>query len=151
MHVPLVARMPGTVPSGSVEDDLVGFSDILPTLASFAGREVSSDSIDGRSFAPQLRGEAGTPREWLFSYYWPKPIQQPDAFRDRRFAWTRQYKLYSDGRLFRVADDPQETDPIEIGEGGAEARAARKKLRNALQSMPSEPQALMQPDSTDGD
>jgi len=151
MHVPLVARMPGTVPENTVESDLIGFSDVLPTLADFAGTELPKEPIDGRSFAPQLRGEPGTPRERLFSYYWPKPIQQRDAFPDRRFAWTQEYKLYSDGRLYRLTDDPQTADPIELGADDADARAARRTLRKALRSAPSEPQVLMQPDSSDGE
>ncbi|MFB6248653.1 MAG: sulfatase-like hydrolase/transferase [Salinibacter sp.] len=148
MRVPLVARMPGTVPANTVNRDLIGFSDVLPTLAAFAGAELPDEPIDGRSFAPQLRGEPGTPREWLFSYYWPKPVQEPDEFPDRRFAWTQNYKLYGDGRLYRMADDPRTTEPIELGAGDAEARAARRTLREALRSMPTEPQALMRPDSS---
>lgn len=36
MHVPLIARMPGPVPAGRTCGDLIGFSDVLPTLAEFA-------------------------------------------------------------------------------------------------------------------
>lgn len=148
MRVPLVTRMPETVPANTVNRDLIGFSDVLPILAAFVGAELPDAPLDGWSFAPQLHGEPGTPRAGLFSYYWPKPIQEPDEFSDRRFARTQNYKLYSDGRLDRVADDPRTTDPIALGAGDAEARRARRTLREALRSIPTEPQALMRPDSS---
>lgn len=151
MHVPMVARMPGTVPKGVVKEDLVGFSDVLPTLADVASATLPEGPIDGRSFAPQLRGRTGDPREWLFSYYWPKPIVEPDAFPDRRFAWTEDYKLYATGELYEMEENPHTSVPIEVGSGGPEVRAARQKLQNALRTMPLEPRALLHPDSTTGE
>ena len=47
MHVPLVAWMPGTVPGGQVSDDLIGFSDVLPALAEFAGVPAPAVSSTG--------------------------------------------------------------------------------------------------------
>jgi hypothetical protein len=50
--------------------DLIDFSDFFPTLAEFADAEVPADlQIDGRSFAPQLRGEPGDPREHVYCWY----------------------------------------------------------------------------------
>ena len=95
------------------------------------------------SFAPQLRGEAGQPREWLFSYYWPMPIRNPDKWPEARFAWDGAWKLYSDGRLYHIAEDSREKRPLRSGEGKAEAQQARDKLQRALRSMPSEPLRLM--------
>lgn len=148
MHVPLVARMPGTVPPGAVNDDLISFADFFPTLAEFGQARLPSDvPLDGRSFAPQLRGDAGEPREWLFSYYWPKPVSNPERFNRVRFAFDKEYKLYADGRLFHLPEDPREANPIELGQGSDAARAARRKLTRALRTMPSEPAAIMKPDS----
>ena len=36
-HVPLIARWPGRVPAGRVTDDLVDFTDFVPTLAAITG------------------------------------------------------------------------------------------------------------------
>ena len=67
-HVPLFVRMPGTVPGGRVLDDLIDFTDFLPTLADAAGlRPAHNPQLDGRSFWPQLKGEAGKPRVWHYT------------------------------------------------------------------------------------
>lgn len=66
-RVPLVANWPGTIRPGGVSEDLVDFTDFLPTLAEAAGAALPDGvTIDGRSFLPQLRGEEGQPREWVF-------------------------------------------------------------------------------------
>ena len=149
MRVPMVARMPGTVPEGATTDALVGFSDVLPTLAAFGRADLPAGvSIDGRSFAPVLRGETSEAKDALFSYYWPKPIQQPGEFADLRFAWDRSYKLYDDGRLYHWAEDSRETEAIMPGEGSPAEAAAREKLQAVLDSMPAEPQMLMRPEAS---
>lgn len=50
----LVASHPA-LPSGAVRDDLLSNVDLLPTLLDLVGGEVPGD-VDGRSFAPLLRG-----------------------------------------------------------------------------------------------
>jgi arylsulfatase A len=66
MHVPLIASWPGRIAAGKVCADLVDTTDFLPTLCEAAGVAVPAEmKVDGRSFLPQLRGEKGTPREWI--------------------------------------------------------------------------------------
>ena len=57
-HVPLIANWPGTTPAGSECDDLIDFTDFMPTLAELAGATLPAVTLDGTSFAPQLRGSA---------------------------------------------------------------------------------------------
>ncbi len=64
-HVPLFVRWPGKIKAGSKCDDLVDFSDFLPTLCELSGAELPKEQIHGRSFAPQLLGEKGKPRKWV--------------------------------------------------------------------------------------
>ena len=121
-RVPLIANWPGRVPAGKVCDDLVDFSDVLPTLADLAGARLPSGRvIDGRSFAPQLFGKKGKPREWAYNQHGKK-------------AWVRthRWKLYRDGRLFDMDADPDEKHAIGAGEGSDEAAAARKRLEAVL-------------------
>jgi arylsulfatase A len=67
-HVPLIASWPGITPAGKTSLDLIDFSDVLPTLAEVANAKLPAGVvIDGQSFAPQLRGQKGTPREWVFT------------------------------------------------------------------------------------
>ena len=69
-HVPLFARWTGQVPADRVSDDLIEFSDFFVTLSDLTGRPLpEAEVFDGRSFLPQLRGEAGDPRESIFVHY----------------------------------------------------------------------------------
>lgn len=138
-RVPCVALWPETIPAGRVSSDLVDFSDFLPTVLEAAGQSVPQ-GLDGRSFLPQLRGEAGTPREWIYCYYNPRP----ERTKPQRFVRDQQWKLYGDGRFYHVAHDVLEQKPIdEVAENRAAAQA-RQKLRAAMALMPAEGQSLLQ-------
>lgn len=71
-HAPLIVNCPGVVPSGIVTDDLVDFSDFMPTLAEIGEAKLPDVTLDGRSFWPQCQGKKGNPREWIFQYFYPK-------------------------------------------------------------------------------
>ncbi|MCB9383649.1 MAG: sulfatase-like hydrolase/transferase [Bryobacterales bacterium] len=131
-HVPLLVRAPGFGPGGRVLDDLVDFADFLPTLADVIG--AAAPKSDGRSFWPRIQGKTGDPREWLFTWYFPRPFAKEfdDAYRhaEVRFARDARYKLYGDGRFFDLVADPEEqTEAPKQG-------AAYEKLKAALASMP---------------
>lgn len=130
-HVALVANWKGVVPAEKVCDDLVDFSDFLPTLAEVADAKLPENVIiDGRSFLPQLRGEKGNPRSWVFCQYQRNP---GDPL--KRFARDKRWKLYQGGRLFDVLTDRLEKSPMKAGQGGEEAAAARERLGAVLDSM----------------
>ena len=122
MHVPLIASWPGRVPAGKVIGDLIDSTDFLPTLCAAAGADVpSSLSIDGRSFLPQLVGEKGKPREWIYSWYGP----QGGASAKHEFAMTADLKRYRNGRVFDLAADPFEERPLRLADlSGAQAQTA---------------------------
>ena len=135
MHAPLLANWPGTVNPGGTCDDLIDFTDVLPTLADACGATVPQGvTLDGRSFLPQLKGRKGNPHEWLFCYYNPRPAgpESPGV----RFVYDRRWKLYDDGRLFDLQADILEKTPIPPSAATAEAAAARARLQKALDSMP---------------
>jgi len=133
--VPLVAWGPGVVKGGRVLEDLVEFSDFMPTLLD-AGRIDAPDDLvcDGVSFLPQLRGERGQPRSSVF--IWSDP--RPGKTRPVRFARDQRFKLYGDGRLLDVMSDPEETRPVSVGASEAADRA-RALLQAAMDRMPSRP------------
>jgi arylsulfatase A len=128
-RVPLVASWPGTVPGGRVVTDLVDFSDFMPTLAELAGADLPAGvRIDGVSFAPQLLGAEGRPRDWVYA-----------QVRDDAFAREERWKLNTKGELYDMVADPGEAAPIAAGAGGAEAERARARLQWVLDNMDSWP------------
>ena len=127
-HVPLVVSWPGKSPTGVVNDDLVDFTDIYPNLADAAGvARGEGDPFDGRSILPQLRGQTGYPRDWVFLHYQPYWGAQPG-----QFARTQNYKLYRDGGFFHVPDDLKESKDLDrdslSADAGLKQRCAAKSV-----------------------
>lgn len=133
-HVALFGYQPGTVPAGSVSDDLVEFTDFMPTIADATGATPLSPT-DGQSFLPQLHGRTGKPRESIFVYYWPRPEKGEPL----RFVRNKRWKLYGDGRLIDVRNDVLEQAPIE----GPDSDPIRQELQRAMDRMPKEGQTLL--------
>ena len=66
----------------------------LPTLADLANAPLPNDvALDGRSFAPQLKGESGSPRPWVFCEH-----------KGKRSMRNHRWKLYDDGRLIEAVN-----------------------------------------------
>ena len=118
------------MPSGIVCDDLVDFSDVMPTLSAISGAALPNVTLDGRSFWPQCLGEKGSPRQWLFQYYYPKLAdaaeKHGEGVNGREVIWAQNqhFKLYRDGTLYAVADRDEAT-PIRPGDGNSAAEDAR--------------------------
>ena len=118
-RVPLIASWPGHVPAGAVCNDLTELVDFLPTLAEVAGAEVpDGQPIDGTSFAPQLLGQAGKPREWVF-------VMLGRHWYVRDAGW----KLTDAGELFDMHDAPFAE---RVAADSPEADAARRRLGAVL-------------------
>jgi arylsulfatase A len=83
-------------------------------------------TTDGRSFWPQLQGQAGTPREWSYSWYAPQGEFKWEFARDLNF------KLYRDGRFFDLKKDPEEKSTIDTVTLAGENAKAHSKLAAAL-------------------
>ena len=107
-------------------------TDFLPTIAAATGARLPDGVLlDGQSFLPQLKGEEGDPRKWVFSHY------DPDwgNFMRSRFARDQRWKLYDDGRMYDLAADRLERHPVEPGARGPEAATARQKLQGVLDQL----------------
>jgi arylsulfatase A-like enzyme len=136
MHVPLVARWHGVTAPGSVCRDLIDSTDFVPTLAEITGAKwFAGRPLDGRSFAPQLRGQRGNARDYLFAHYDPHPGCKNKAIIPTRLSWDHRWKLYPDGRFFDMKTDVTEQKPIAPGKAGTAGEAARKKLQSGLDEM----------------
>lgn len=127
-HVPFIASWPAVMKQGRVNRDLISAADFLPTICQAAGVPVPKDS-DGVSFLPQLHGEKGTPRDWL--YCWYSPRQRLDLT-VREFAFNHDYKLYRTGQFFDLAADPFEEKPLAVSALTGRAAATGTKLQGVL-------------------
>lgn len=109
-HVPLIAYWAGkTMPS--VSNDLVDFSDFLPTVCDAFRVPLSTKTpIDGESFLPEVLGESSKRRGYAYVWYSRKGnADDAEAFvRDARF------KLYqSTGAFFDIKNDALEAAPLD--------------------------------------
>jgi arylsulfatase A len=127
-HVPLIASWPGVIRQGRVCRDLISSTDFLPTLCAAAGVPVPENS-DGISFLPQLRGETGTPRDWLYTWYSPRQRLDLSV---RECAFDHDFKLYRDGRFFDLRADPFEEGAPLTGTLTPPQAAAQAKLQASL-------------------
>jgi arylsulfatase A len=130
-RVPLVVNCPGTVKELGSRDELIDFTDILPTMAELAGTTLPENYIhDGRSFAPLLVGEPYEERDWIFSYLdyrrtlrdrrWLMEIQGGFVQREGRW-WMTKGKFYDcgdsrDGVGYKDVTGSNDTEVVEAME-----------------------------------
>lgn len=134
-HVPLIAFWKDHTPQGQVNDSLIDFTDFYPTLADAAGQALAAeDPTDGVSFYPQLNGEEGSPRKWVFCHYEPYWNKTPGQFvRNQRF------KLYNDGRYFDVGSgDLEERSSLADSATGL-AKSTQQELTKIMMAAPPTP------------
>ena len=132
-HVPLICSWPGTIPPGAVTTDLIDASDFLPTILEAAEITPPDDYfIDGRSFLPQLKGETGNPRDWIFFHFEPMSGR---VHRYARFIRDHRWKLYDDGRLFDLNADPEEEAAFDPADDDGERSEARSRLAPVFEQM----------------
>jgi arylsulfatase A len=123
--VPLIVNWPGRTPAGKVCADLVDSTDFLPTFAELAGVRLQQDLIlDGHSFAAQVLGEKGRPRDWVF-------IELGKNWYVRDAAW----KLTQAGRLFDMSKSPFEEPLVPADSTDSDVLAARQRLQAVLDQL----------------
>lgn len=123
LRVPLIVNWPARTRPGTRCDDLISFVDFLQTFCDAAGGEIpEGETFDGVSFLPQIKGEKGTPRDWVFN----------SEGGSTRMIRSAHYKLYPDGRFYDMDKDIAEEHPIKLGQGSKEAESERRELTMAL-------------------
>jgi arylsulfatase A len=154
MHVPLIVRWPSRTTGGRVCHDLVDMTDLFATLCEAAAvTPPNSLTLDGRSLLPQLRGEPGQPRDWIYSYWVPLRDSQTAHVGTRgavEQAFDHRYKLYSTGQFYDLDEDVEETSPQTIASLTGESAAAAAKLQAALDSFRDARPATLAPPKTPG-
>ena len=121
-RVPFIASWPGTIPAGQVSPNIISFADPHATFLELAdAKPPAGAKFDGRSFAPQLRGQAGTPRPWAY-------VQLGRNWFVREPGW----KMNQAGELFDMSDAPFVEKPVPASADTATSKAARQRLTAVL-------------------
>ena len=120
--VPLIANWPSTIKKGSVSKDLIDATDLIPTFAEIAGAPLPTNNIlDGKSFAYKLKGDKGTPRDWIFT-----------ELGNDWYVRSANWKLNRAGKLFDMRNAPFEEKEVAIDDSN---KAEKDKLQNVLDSL----------------
>lgn len=139
VRVPLIAYWPNHVAAGSVNNNLVDFTDFFTTLAQAAqATDLSPYGIlDGVSFYDGLLGKPYTARQQSFFHYNQQPAFNPS----RRWVQDQVYKYYDlkdvlkPGKFYNIATDPDEKLPIANNKLTTAQKAIKQKYQALLDSM----------------
>jgi len=102
---PTVVWWPGTVPAGTVSNELTTAMDLLPTFATLAGAKMPTNRvIDGKDIAPIILGKSGakTPHDRFF-------YQQGGRLAAVR---SGDWKLFVKGQLYNLNKDLAEKENV---------------------------------------
>jgi arylsulfatase A len=126
-HVPLIIKWPGVVKAGSTNENLIDFTDYMPTILDAANYQAPTTlKLDGLSFFTQLKGEKGRSRTWTYSWYLNPQKKEP-----RVYARNHQYKLYDTGEFYDVSNDQLEQHPISV-ETSTDLRVVHSELQKVI-------------------
>ena len=138
-RVPLIAYWKGHTPVGSESDDLIDFTDFYTTFADVSSlKKTDKDPIDGRSFLPQLDGEVGEPRDWVFCHYQPY-WGRPDKYKGGQFVRNQEYKLYSSGDMYHIPSDIHENNNLLLGQDSTSVEGVKVDFQNIFNLVPPAP------------
>ena len=130
-HVPLLVSWPAEIQTAEVVDDLVDFTDFLPTFAEVAEATLPTQFVlDGVSFAPRLRGEGPSPREFVFVQ-----AEWTTGIGDRWYLRGPRYRLDANGTLWDMIDAPFTASLVPADTTDPEAVAARERYRAHLDAI----------------
>jgi arylsulfatase A-like enzyme len=123
IRVPCIMRWPDVIPAGSVNNQITGIIDMLPTFCAMAGIDVPKDRvIDGRSILPYMQGKAVpapihdtfiVPRATIRYLDWKLLVkgQKPGGGKSDQIGKTDRVPAPA-GSLFNLKVDPGETTDV---------------------------------------
>ncbi|WP_127137608.1 sulfatase-like hydrolase/transferase [Flagellimonas oceanensis] len=128
-HVPFIASWQGKIKKGSVNPNLVDFTDFLPSIVEAATHaELPEEKTDGLSFYPQLLGKNTVTRDWIFCHYDPNW----NGFEPRTYVQDTIWKLYGNGELYNIENDKLEQNPLKPDNQTPEVQQIVGKFRAVL-------------------
>ena len=123
IRVPCIMRWPGVIPAGSINHEITGIIDMVPSFCALAGVDVPSDRvIDGRNILPYMQGRAVhppihdtfiVPGATIRHRHWKLLIkgQKPGGGKSDQKGKTDRVPAKA-GSLFNLKDDPGETTDL---------------------------------------
>ncbi|QDT66984.1 sulfatase-like hydrolase/transferase [Calycomorphotria hydatis] len=131
MLVPLIAYWPGTISPGQVDNRLIDFTDVLPTLAAVTKTTPrSGEIIDGTAFLNANGTLPEKQRDHIYCWYRPRPVQNPN--KGAIFAQDHRYKLYKGGSMFDLTKGEGANQKLNANELSPEAEKAKHKLQRVI-------------------
>ncbi|MFC2113484.1 sulfatase [Bacteroidota bacterium] len=126
VRVPCIMKWPGKIPENSVCDELLTSMDLLPTIVSIVGAELSQHKIDGKNILPLLTAESEAISPHKAFYYY--------AGTELHAVRSGDWKLHFPHPYLEVAGEPgkggkpanfENLSPTAITESGLQGIASR--------------------------
>lgn len=95
LKVPFVVRWPKVIKAGTTSNELIHYTDVLPTFMDIAGGKVS-ENIDGKSFLSILKGNDVAVNKYVYGVRTNQNILNSEIFpsrmiRDKRYKYIRNF------------------------------------------------------------
>lgn len=126
LHVPMVIRYPDGWGAGAVNDEMISFIDLAPTILSWAGVE-APDGLHGADFSGADRAP---PRDYIFAAQdrMDSEMSRRRAVRDERFKYIRNFQAgdpYFEPLAFRDSQPSMKALWAGLEDGSLPPEAAR--------------------------
>ena len=120
--VPMIANWPAVIKKGSVSSNLIDATDFIPTFAELAGAPLPTNNIlDGKSFAYQLKGTKGAPRDWIFT-----------ELGNDWYVRSSNWKLNRAGQLIDMRNAPFDEKEVAVDDTNKEEKDKLQKVLDGL-------------------
>jgi arylsulfatase A len=104
--VPMIVNWPAVIKKPGISSSLIDAADFIPTFAEIAGAALPTNNLlDGKSFAYQLKGGKGSPREWIFT-----------GLGNDWYVRSANWKLMRSGDLYDMRKAPFEEKLVVVDE-----------------------------------
>lgn len=129
-RVPFVVYAPGYLKAKGACDELVDFTDVIPTCVELAGGTMPAEDVfDGHSFAPLIQGQDFTGREWIFTQWY-----------GCRWLRTKNWLIDGRGKFYDCGNNRNEWIPGAYKDvtlsTDSKVIETRKNLEEILKTMP---------------
>lgn len=117
LSMPLVARLPGAIPAGQINEDIVLNLDFAPTILDYADVDIPAE-FQGASLRPVMAGN--TPQDWRTSMYYQyyeyphgwHSVKRHYGVRTDRYKLIHFYNDIDEWEFYDLKEDPEEMNNL---------------------------------------